>query len=356
FPKSPNSVLPLFDLVELVDLVGHLVGGVLCLLPQGGDGGLALQCLFLEVSSQLLDLGFPLLVQLHLSRCLAALVVKSFSDVFKLTDTDTLKHTVTLELVEDKRSFNHAGGLHLVGDDTAHKVGMGVVQRVPTRGSFESARIPTTVSFSGSLFFSSQLVMLAGVVSKFEVGVAASLPALGDLTKGLGLAKMVRNQLVLEGLVRCLREHALFFQNGKDTHRLEIRKVNVVMYGGVLGKDKTKNKKIHVGFYLFNKLDTGLEVHTEVDELPLDAFLLVLLLFQHKHVVVEELLQPLVRVVDAQLLKTVVLAYGVDHLLLVTALSDKLSADLDLRLQQTLKQVSTVDAQKESNLLSLCKE
>ena len=48
-----------------------------------------------------------------------------------------------------------------------------------------------------------------------------------------------------------------------------------------------------------------MEVHAEVDERPLDALLLVLLLLQHEHVVVEELLQTFVRVVDAQLLKRV---------------------------------------------------
>jgi len=57
--------------------------------------------------------------------------------------------------------------------------------------------------------------------------------------------------------------------------------------------------------YLFDQVDTGLEIHTEVNELPLDSFLLVLFLFQHEHVVVEELLQTLVGVVDAQLLKTI---------------------------------------------------
>jgi len=58
---------------------------------------------------------------------------------------------------------------------------------------------------------------------------------------------------------------------------------------------------------LFNQIDALLEIHSEVDELPLDAFLLVLLLFQDEHVMVEELLQTLVRVVDAQLLEGVVL-------------------------------------------------
>jgi len=50
-----------------------------------------------------------------------------------------------------------------------------------------------------------------------------------------------------------------------------------------------------------------LKVHAEVNELPLNAFLFVLFLFQHEHVMVEELLQTLVGVVDAQLLERIVL-------------------------------------------------
>ena len=58
---------------------------------------------------------------------------------------------------------------------------------------------------------------------------------------------------------------------------------------------------------LFDEVDALLEIHSKVDELPLDAFLLVFLLFQHEHVVVEELLETFVGVVDAQLLESVVL-------------------------------------------------
>ena len=58
---------------------------------------------------------------------------------------------------------------------------------------------------------------------------------------------------------------------------------------------------------LLNELNAGGQVHPEVDELPLDAFLLVLLLLQHEHVVVEKLLQFLVGEVDAQLLQAVIL-------------------------------------------------
>ena len=56
---------------------------------------------------------------------------------------------------------------------------------------------------------------------------------------------------------------------------------------------------------LLNELDAGSQVHPEVDELPLDAFLLVLLLLQHEHVVVEKLLQFLIGEVDAQLFQAV---------------------------------------------------
>lgn len=57
--------------------------------------------------------------------------------------------------------------------------------------------------------------------------------------------------------------------------------------------------------YLFNKLNTGSQVHTEVDELPLNTFFLVFFLLEDEHVVVEELLESLVGVVDTQLLEAV---------------------------------------------------
>ena len=57
--------------------------------------------------------------------------------------------------------------------------------------------------------------------------------------------------------------------------------------------------------YLLNQLNAGSQVHTEVNELPINAFFLVLLLLQNKHVVVEELLQFLIGEVDAELLQAV---------------------------------------------------
>jgi len=59
--------------------------------------------------------------------------------------------------------------------------------------------------------------------------------------------------------------------------------------------------------YLLNQFNARQQVHSEINELPDYAFLLVLFLFQHKHVMVEELLQLLVGEVDAKLLEAVVL-------------------------------------------------
>lgn len=53
------------------------------------------------------------------------------------------------------------------------------------------------------------------------------------------------------------------------------------------------------------QVDAWLQIQPEIDEVPLDAFALVFLLFQDKHGVVEQLLQLLIGVVDAKLLKGV---------------------------------------------------
>ena len=59
--------------------------------------------------------------------------------------------------------------------------------------------------------------------------------------------------------------------------------------------------------YLLDELNARKQVHSKIDELPDNALLFVLFLLQHKHVVVEELLQLLVGEVDAKLLESVVL-------------------------------------------------
>jgi hypothetical protein len=57
--------------------------------------------------------------------------------------------------------------------------------------------------------------------------------------------------------------------------------------------------------YLFNKFNAGKKIHAKINKCPFDALPRVFFLLQHKHVMVEELLQLLVGKVDADLLEPV---------------------------------------------------
>ena len=59
----------------------------------------------------------------------------------------------------------------------------------------------------------------------------------------------------------------------------------------------------NISMHLFNKVNAWLQVKTKIDKIPFNALLLVLLLLQHKHVMVEELLKFLISVVYTQLFK-----------------------------------------------------
>lgn len=62
--------------------------------------------------------------------------------------------------------------------------------------------------------------------------------------------------------------------------------------------------------YLLNEFNASLKVHAKINEGPIDPLSFVLLLFQHEHVMVEELLKFLVGEVDTQLLEAVELREG----------------------------------------------
>ena len=73
---------------------------------------------------------------------------------------------------------------------------------------------------------------------------------------------------------------------------------------------------------LLNQLNASGQIHAKVDERPNNALLLVLLLLQDKHVVVEKLLQFFIGEVDTQLLHAVVLFWiHIKHYLRVAHLS-----------------------------------
>lgn len=66
--------------------------------------------------------------------------------------------------------------------------------------------------------------------------------------------------------------------------------------------------------YLLDEIDRGLQVHAEINEYPINTLPFVLLLFQNEHVMVKELLQPLVGIVYAQLVEIVKLNHGIEVL------------------------------------------
>merc|ERR1712131_416695 len=111
-----------------------------------------------------------------------------------------------------------------------------------------------------------------GVVVDFKVSLGLALLGGLGLAKGLVLAQVLAHHLLQVGLVSGLGDDALFLKHGQDAH------------------------------LLLNQLNGDNQVHTEVDESPLDALALVLFLLLNEHVVVEELLETLVGVVDQKLL------------------------------------------------------
>ena len=82
-------------------------------------------------------------------------------------------------------------------------------------------------------------------------------------------------QFLRQSQIRSLGHNTLFVKHGDDTQ------------------------------WLLDKQDTGLQVETEIDEGPLDAFASILFLFQDEHVMVEELLELLIDKVNPELFEWV---------------------------------------------------
>merc|ERR1712131_11169 len=114
-----------------------------------------------------------------------------------------------------------------------------------------------------------------GVVVDLKVSLGLALLGGLGLAKGLVLAQVLAHHLLQVGLVGGLGDDALFLKHGQDAH------------------------------LLLNQLDSDDQVHTEVDESPLDTLSLVFFLLLDEHVVVEELLETLIGVVDQKLLQDV---------------------------------------------------
>jgi len=221
--------------------------------------------------------------------------------------------------MQDQMRVQYPPGLDLVRDDTAHKVRVSGVQRLHQliqlfpmtgrdcllTGGLALASASGWCSLADVLEDVGQqrvalavlehlshghvdrvLVFLqpsvhgvghhASVVRELEVDLeAGALLGLG-LGEGGMLASMLGDELVLVGDVGGFGHDALLFEHREDAH------------------------------LLLDEVDGCLQVGAEGHHLPHDALLLVLLLLEDEHEVVEELLETLVGQVDAELLEAVV--------------------------------------------------
>jgi len=272
------------------------------------------------------------------------------------TDSDTLKHTITSELVHDKRRLNLSRLLVSVGHKATHKVRLTAVQsghELTKRDQVDggdsltaatllllltlflggSSRLSRMISpqMNQELAFRSGLedlnnavidrvlVLLkpvgdivghnTSIVRQSKVGVLVSL--------GLGLQEdrqlaQGSLQLLLKGLVSSLREKRLLLKNCPDTHGL------------------------------FKHDDASSQVHTKVNHLPVNTFLDIFLLFHNKHVVIEELLELLIDKVDGDLFKAIVLknlkASNVKHSTEVGLLQGSINKSVITLLNQPLEE------------------
>merc|ERR1711971_1160309 len=236
-------------------------------------------------------------------------------------DPDTLEHTITGQLVHDKRRLNLSRLFVGVGHKATDKVRSTIVEgghqlskrhKVDRGDSLATASLLLLLAFilgsSGGLSRvispqKNKKLTLGGGLEVLDSSVVDGIRVLlkpasnivvdntcimgdtkvsilvglrGRLQEDGELAKRSL-QLFLKGLVSGLGEEGLLLEDGPKTH-------------GLLKHD-----------------DGSLQVHAEVNHDPVNALLDVFFLFHNKHVVVEELLELLVDKVNGDLLKAVVL-------------------------------------------------
>merc|ERR1719189_2917254 len=233
-------------------------------------------------------------------------------------DSNTGEHTVALVLVHNQAWFHTSGLLVGVGHHTTDEVGLGLVEgghqvvelALEVGGDSLTALTLLPVLVLGSLQGLAGVILealngqrIAAVLDQFNNGVASAVMVLlqpscqvvGDgggvvddgkvrvgVRAGVGLgelsplAQKVGHELLGEGGIGCFWEEGLLLKDGKEGHGL-LKHVNAL-----------------------------LQIHAKVNVGPVQTLADVHFLLKGEHVGVEELLQLLVDVVDADLLEAVV--------------------------------------------------
>merc|ERR1712045_976605 len=277
-----------------------------------------LDCIHDGSSSSLVVLGLGHSLGSHNVVASLELRVQHFVGEASSADGNTGQHTVALVLVHDQAGLHTSGDLVGVGHHTTDEVGVGLVEsgHQVIKLALEEGRHSLAASLLLPVLILGWLKRLARVVSEASngKGIGSILDELDNgvvqrilvlvqpasqvvrhgggvvddgkvrirVRPGVGLgevgpfAQQVLVQLGTEGLVSGLGEERLLLEDGKEAHGL------------------------------LNHVNAGLQVHAEVHIGPVETLPDVLLLLKGEHVLVEELLELLIDVVDADLLESVV--------------------------------------------------
>merc|ERR1711963_714473 len=237
------------------------------------------------------------------------------------TDSDTLQHTITGELVHYKWRLNLSGLLVSVRHKATDKVRLTRVEGGHELTKRDKADRGDSLSTTSLLLLLTLILLdfswLSRVVNPEENQELTWTGGLEDLNNSVidGILVLLKPssdivghntsimrdgkmsilvslrlglqedwqlakgslQLLLKGLVGGLGEEGLLLKNGPNTH-------------GLLKHD-----------------DGSSQVHAKINHLPVNTFLDVLFLFNNEHVVIEELLELLIDKVDGNLFKAIVL-------------------------------------------------
>merc|ERR1719209_2657622 len=233
-------------------------------------------------------------------------------------DGNTGEHTVALVLVHHQSRLNSSRDLVGVGHHTTDEMGVGLVEHahqvvelaLEVGGDSLAALALLPVLVLGSLQGLARVILealdgqsVAAILDQLHNGVGEGVLVLlqpasqvvgdsggivddGKVRVGVGagvglgklgpLAQKVGHEFLGEGGIGGFGEEGLLLKDGEEGHGL-LKHVNAL-----------------------------LQIHTEVDVGPIQTFPDIHLLLKGEHVLVEELLELLVDVVDANLLKTVV--------------------------------------------------
>merc|ERR1719400_2346188 len=233
-------------------------------------------------------------------------------------DGNTSKHTVALVLVHHKAWLDASGLLVGVGHNTTDEVGLSLVEgghqviklTLEVGGHSLAALALLPVLILGSLQGLARVILealdgqlVAAILDQLNNGVVKGILVLlqpssqvvghsggvvddGEVRVGVGtgvglcelgpLAQQVGHQLLGKGGVSGLGEERLLLKDGEEGHGL-LEHVNAL-----------------------------LQIHSEVDVCPVQSLADIFLLLEGEHVRVEELLQLLVDVVDANLFESIV--------------------------------------------------